>query len=111
MADDVTLFYGRGGSMSQQAVYKCAVLTLVLGLLAWLGSACASQPPASTQPNEIRIGLLATLTGAAADTSGKPTVEAAKLAVQRVNDAGGLEVGGRKLKMTLLIEDDQDKSA
>jgi branched-chain amino acid transport system substrate-binding protein len=97
--------------MSRQAVYKRAVLALVLGLVAWLGGACASQAPASTQPNEIRIGLLATLTGASADTSGKPTVEAAKLAVQRLNDAGGLEVGGRKLKVVLLIEDDQDKSA
>jgi len=36
-------------------------------------------------------------------------VDAANMAVQEVNDAGGLEVGGKKYKIQLLTEDDQDK--
>lgn len=38
-------------------------------------------------------------------------MEGAELAVQHVNEAGGLDVGGRRLRVVLLIEDDQDSSA
>ena len=63
----------------------------------------------STAPNpEIRIGLVAPLSGELAESVGKPTVEGAMLAVRQVNDAGGLEVGGRKVKVTLVTADDQD---
>lgn len=75
-------------------------LVLVMGLLV---TAC--QPKG---PETIKIGLNAELTG------GVPVVGAsckngAELAVEEVNNAGGLEVGGKKYKIELLIEDNEDK--
>lgn len=61
------------------------------------------------QPGELRVGVIAYLSGEAAEVSGQPTVKAAQLAVQAVNDAGGLDVGGRKYKVVLLIEDVEPK--
>jgi branched-chain amino acid transport system substrate-binding protein len=90
--------------MSRQSVHFCALLVFVSLALA----ACGSQAPAA--PAEIRIGLITTLTGELAESTGKETVDAVKLAIQPLNDAGGLVVGGRKLKVTLVIEDDQDKA-
>lgn len=60
-------------------------------------------------PAAIRIGLNAELTG------GIPVVGAsckngAELAVEEVNAAGGLEVGGRKYRVELLVEDNEDKA-
>lgn len=59
-------------------------------------------------PETIKIGLNVELTG------GIPVVGAsckngAELAVEEVNNAGGLEVGGKKYKIELLIEDNEDK--
>lgn len=68
-------------------------------------SACGSrlQPPA-----EIRVGLLAPLSGEQGEITGKPTVQGAKLAVKEVNEAGGLKIGDRQYQVTLLVEDDKD---
>ena len=90
--------------MSRQSVCVCALLMFASLVLA----ACGSQAPAA--PAEIRIGLITTLTGELAESTGKETIDAVKLAIQPLNDAGGLLVGGRKLKVTLVIEDDQDKA-
>jgi branched-chain amino acid transport system substrate-binding protein len=80
----------------------------VLGLLliSSLLAACVQPAP----PPEIRVGVLAILSDDSADiaTSGQPTVNAAKLAVKQVNDGGGLKIGGRDYKVTLLIEDDHN---
>ena len=37
------------------------------------------------------------------------SVQAAKLAIQEMNDAGELNVGGQKRKMALIIEDSEDR--
>ena len=71
---------------------------------------CVPSPLAEQQPAEVRVGLLATLSGTAAETAGKSTVEGAQLAVKRANDAGGVNVGGRKQRVSLLVEDDQDRT-
>ncbi len=82
-------------------------LSLLIGLLIVMGLiATACQPKG---PETIKIGLNAELTG------GVPVVGAsckngAELAVEEVNNAGGLEVGGRKYKIELLIEDNEDKA-
>lgn len=75
-------------------------LVLVMGLLV---TACRPKGPET-----IKIGLNAELTG------GVPVVGAsckngAELAVEEINNAGGLEVGGKKYKIELLIEDNEDK--
>jgi len=69
---------------------------------------CAS--PAPTPAAELRIGLITTLSGDLAESYGSSTVDAAKLALQPINDAGGLEVNGQKQKVSLVIEDDQDRA-
>jgi branched-chain amino acid transport system substrate-binding protein len=70
-------------------------------LIAGLGLAvagCGRQDPA---PEELRIGFLADLATPIADA----TVNAARLAVETVNAAGGVAVDGRRYTVKLLIED------
>jgi len=57
---------------------------------------------------EIQIGVIAPLTGSI-PVVGESTVNAAELAVKEVNDAGGLQVGDQKIKIVLVIEDNEDK--
>jgi branched-chain amino acid transport system substrate-binding protein len=78
-------------------------------LLLVVVSGCAPAPPAPPPP-EIRIGLITTLSGDLAESYGASTVDAARLAIQPVNEAGGLDLGGVKQKITLVIEDDQDRA-
>jgi len=77
-------------------------MLLALALLALVS--CGKPPVEQT----IKIGVIAPLTGSI-PAVGQSTVNAAQLAVREVNDAGGLEVGGQKLKIELFIEDNQDK--
>lgn len=81
-------------------------------LLIFIGFAIAIIPISCTQSlpptPEIRIGLIAPITGELAHTVGKGTVEGAKLAVREINDAGGIKVGESQQKVVLLIEDDRD---
>lgn len=70
-----------------------AVLIALVSLLA----ACAPAPSP-----EIRIGLLAVLEGEYAVSSGEPSLEGARLAVEEINDAGGVDVGGTSHRLTLV---------
>jgi len=71
-----------------------------------LSSLAACGGPA--EEDTIKIGVIASITGSI-PLVGKSTVDAANMAVKEVNDAGGLGVGGKKYKIELFIEDDQDK--
>lgn len=84
-----------------------ARFVLMWGLCLLLGLAACG--PQLRQETEIRIGVVAPLTGDIANV-GQSTLEAAQLVVQGVNDAGGLDVGGRKQKVVLVIKDNQDKA-
>ncbi len=87
--------------MLRQCTYLRAGLMLILGLCLIISLfACDSKP------SEIRIGVNAPLTGAQAEV-GKLAEATAKLAVQEINDAGGLEIGKRKYTVVLVIEDNQ----
>ncbi len=92
--------------MSQQSTRRRVALVLILSLIIVGLVACSPQP---NQEVEIRIGLIIPLSGDLAPVIGQPTVDAAKLAVQMVNDNGGLDVGGHKQKVVLIVEDNQDK--
>lgn len=59
--------------------------------------------------NTIKIGVIAELTGDI-PAVGASCKNAAELAIQKVNDAGGLEVGGKKYKIDLYIEDNSGKA-
>lgn len=76
----------------------------LLSLLAVGLSACG---PARQQP-EIRIGVLASFSGAGAINSGNATMESANLAAQQINNAGGLDINGVKHKITLVFGDDEN---
>ena len=73
-------------------------LAVVFTTSGWLGSASAAE--------KIKIGFNAPLTGFAA-SDGKSASEGAKLAVEQINSAGG--VNGKMLE--LVIYDDQAKPA
>ena len=77
------------------------LVTMLLGMVL---SAC--QPAA---PTTIKIGLNVELTGSI-PVVGESSKNAAELAVKEVNDAGGLDVGGTKYTIELLVEDNEDKA-
>src|SRR5215207_287407 len=77
---------------------------LVAMLLGMVLSAC--QPPA---PTTIKIGLNVELTGTI-PVVGESSKNAAELAIKEINDAGGLDVGGTKYTIELLVEDNEDKA-
>lgn len=76
------------------------VLFFVLIGSAWGMAACQGE----AHPAEIRLGVIAYLQGNYVEMSGWPTSNAAELAAQEINAAGGLEVNGRKYPVKLLIE-------
>ncbi|MFO7171947.1 MAG: ABC transporter substrate-binding protein [Bacillota bacterium] len=55
----------------------------------------------------IKIGVSAPLTGEIA-ALGQSTRNAVEMAAEEVNAAGGIDVGGKKLKVRMIIEDDQN---
>lgn len=57
----------------------------------------------------IKVGVVAELTGDI-PAVGASCKNAAEMAVQEVNDAGGLDVGGKKYKIELFIEDNAGKA-
>lgn len=79
---------------------------LVLAVMA-LGVFLAACQPAG--PATIKIGLNAELTGGI-PVVGESCKNAAELAVKEINDMGGLEVGGQKYMIELLVEDNEDKA-
>lgn len=87
--------------MLRQRTYLQTGLMLILGLCLIVSlSACESKP------REIRIGVIAPLTGDYAEV-GALAKSTAEMAVQEVNDAGGLEIGKRKYTVVLVVEDNQ----
>lgn len=59
----------------------------------------------SRPPEPIKIGLIVPLSGDLADEMGAATQNSAELAIEEVNDAGGLLVGDRRYRLQLIIED------
>ncbi len=86
---------------------RCFVLAAVIAAV--LGTAACERRPSSggaeSATGDILVGMYGSLTGDGA-SFGQSSVEGAQLAVEELNNAGGL-LGGRKIK--LLVEDDQSK--
>jgi branched-chain amino acid transport system substrate-binding protein len=83
---------------------RAATFVILLLGLSLILSACR---PAA--PQTIKIGVNAELTGGI-PVVGESCKNAAQLAVKQINDAGGLEVGGKKYQIELVIEDNEDKA-
>ncbi len=84
---------------------KWSILFGIIMLASLLLSACAGGGAANT----IKVGVIAELTGdiPAVGTSCK---NAAEQAVKEINDAGGLDVGGKKYTIELFVEDNAGKA-
>ncbi|MDL1910522.1 ABC transporter substrate-binding protein [Chloroflexi bacterium CFX6] len=82
-------------------------LSILMLAVMLLGIALTACQPAG--PTTIKIGLNAELTGSI-PVVGESCRNAAELAVKEINDAGGLEVGGEKYMIELLVEDNEDKA-
>jgi branched-chain amino acid transport system substrate-binding protein len=80
----------------------CFGLILILSMVL---SACGG----AAQANTIKVGVVAELTGDI-PAVGASCKNAAEMAVQQINDAGGLDVGGTKYKVELFVEDNAGKA-
>jgi branched-chain amino acid transport system substrate-binding protein len=81
--------------------FCCIVFFLLAGFLV---TTCGSE-----KSNTIRIGVIAELTGDM-PAVGESCKKAAELAVRQINDAGGIEVGGKKYNVDLFVEDNAGKA-
>lgn len=86
----------------RRAASPGTVLTLA-GCVA--GFACGNAPP--VEEEAIRIGLIAELTGDF-KLDGERLLAGAELAVQEINDAGGVPIGETRRRIELITEDSQD---
>ena len=69
-----------------------------------------SAAPAANVPDTIKLGASLPLTGADS-TPGKFMKDAYELYIKQLNDAGGLVVSGKKVKIDLRIEDNKSDAA
>jgi branched-chain amino acid transport system substrate-binding protein len=74
--------------------------------LSFAALSCAQKP---AEPPEIRIGLLALLSGVPEETSGRPSVEGAELAVAQANENGGIRIGGVAHTVRLIVKAYEDR--
>ncbi len=85
---------------------KSFILISVLMVASLLLASCGTAAP---KEDVIKVGVIAELTGDI-PAVGASCKNAAELAVKEINDAGGLEVGGKKYKIELYIEDNAGKA-
>lgn len=99
------------GPSIRKRLINCLLLLVAAALLFGALLSCGGPQEEET----IKIGVIAPLTGSI-PLVGQSTVNAAQMAVKEINDAGGLDLtqegsggGGQKLKVELIIEDNEDK--
>lgn len=83
---------------------KWMVLTVAMAL-------CVALPlgaVADKAPKEVKVGLMFGLTGAASPV-GPVQLDGAKLAIDEINAAGGLDWGGKKVRVDYVVKDDETK--
>src|SRR5574340_78683 len=85
---------------------KSFLFIAVLMIASLLLASCGTAAP---KEDVIKVGVIAELTGDI-PAVGASCKNAAELAVKEVNDAGGLDVGGKKYKIELFIEDNAGKA-
>jgi branched-chain amino acid transport system substrate-binding protein len=78
------------------------VAAMVLALVLLAG--CSQQQATPTQ--EIKIGVVASMTGSAS-TTGKDIWQSAVIAADEINAKGGVSVGGKKLPVRVILGDDE----
>lgn len=83
-------------------------LLFVLILLAVLAAGCTQQQAASAQPTEVKVGVIASLTGPASNV-GKNMWQSAQVAADEINANGGVAIKGSstKVPLKLIVGDDE----
>lgn len=84
---------------------KSVLVVLVLMIASMLLAACGT----ASSEDVIKVGVVAELTGDL-PALGESCKNAAELAVKEINDAGGLEIGGKPYKIELYVEDNAGKA-
>ncbi|MHB1339758.1 MAG: ABC transporter substrate-binding protein, partial [Bellilinea sp.] len=84
---------------------KSILVMAVLVISSLLLAACGG----GVEGDVIKVGVVAELTGDI-PAVGASCKNAAELAVKEINDAGGLEVGGKTYQIELFIEDNAGKA-
>lgn len=85
---------------------ESALRILFAGVLVW----AAHVAPVRAAEGEIKLGAVLPVTGKESKIGGAYK-QATEFAVKEVNDAGGLDVGGKKLKINLVLLDDTSDAA
>lgn len=96
--------------MRRTPIFVAIALTAVIVLGACGGGGTGGGAPAANVPDTIHLGAALPLTGADS-TPGKFMKDAYELYIKQVNDAGGLVVGSKKVKIDLKIEDNKSDAA
>ena len=78
----------------------------IIGLTLCLAVPCSVA--AAEAPKEVKVGLMFGLTGAASPV-GPVQLDGARLAIDEVNAAGGLDWGKNKVKVDFVVKDDETK--
>jgi branched-chain amino acid transport system substrate-binding protein len=86
--------------MKKSAIFIVLLVILSLGIIYGCGK---------KDSNAVKIGVIAELTGDV-PAVGASCKNAAELAVKEINDAGGIQLGDKKYKVELFIEDNAGKA-
>jgi branched-chain amino acid transport system substrate-binding protein len=87
---------------------QLSVFLVIVVILAALCAGCTQQAPASAQPTEIKVGVIASLTGPASNV-GKNMWQSAQVAADEINANGGVLLKGSatKVPVRLIVGDDE----
>ncbi len=90
----MSAIFERGGSMRR------------IGAVAGLAALVALSPPAQAQTKTVTLGAALQLTGATANL-GRYFRDGYQIAIERINEAGGLDVAGTRYRLALKLLDNQ----
>jgi branched-chain amino acid transport system substrate-binding protein len=86
---------------------KYSVLIIVFVLIAALCAGCTQQAQTQGQPKEVKVGVIASLTGPASNV-GKNMWQSAQLAADEINAKGGVSLkDGSKVPLKVIVGDDE----
>jgi branched-chain amino acid transport system substrate-binding protein len=87
------------------SVLFIAIILIATALIAGCAQQ-AAQPQAAASPGELKVGVIASLTGPASNV-GKNMWQSAQVAADEINANGGVLIGGSKVPLKLVAGDDE----
>src|SRR5262245_4955102 len=100
----------RFASLEGADMTTSSVRTLLRVLVAGLIAIATEARPASAADGGVKIGAVLPVTGKESKI-GTAYKQATEFAVKEVNDAGGIDIGGKKMKIDLSLLDDTSDAA